>query len=213
MKTVLTVAAFCFALLSPTPGTAQEHSQEIALMFSSASDMGFLNGWGAAVNFRGSSKVLGYEVNARAANEKKLKADKGHTYGIQGALTFSLSHSLTAAAGITRYGYESSFQDGNRWKKDAQPPFVGLRWRNRERTGEVTGDYFFQEHDTPNRVSAFTVGGGGRVGRWNRAVGVWCSGQLELSRALQNGRFQHNLAYAVRLGIRWNSRLRPPPLQ
>jgi len=212
MKTVLTVAAFCFALLSPTLGTAQEHSQEIALMFSSATDMGFLNGLGATVNFRGSGKVLGYEVNARAANEKKLHADKGHTYGIRGALTFSLSPSLTAAAGITRYGYESSFPNGNAWKKDAQTPFVGLRWRNRERTGEVTGDYFFQEHNTPNRVSALTVGGGGKVGRWSPA-GVWCSGQLELSRAFQDGKFQQNLAYTVRLGIRWNSRFRPPLLQ
>jgi hypothetical protein len=110
---------------------------------------------------------------ARAAWQEKHGADQGYTAGAIAQARAYVYRDVYLAAGYGVSRYRSEFEDGVVWAKQSWQPHAQVGW-----DGPLLNlwcAYYFEEHDTPNRVEAIKIGG---------AVPVWDRMQLmiEVSR-------------------------------
>ena len=91
-------------------------------------------------------------------------------------------------------GYRSEFASGAVWEKSMWQPHVSIGYD----TGlfDLWATYHFEEHDTVNKVSAYS--GGGKLQVWR---GMFIMSEAQTLRFLQAGEREQDTIFTV--GIGW----------
>ncbi len=123
---------------------------------------GYDTGFGLAVDHTTAryADIFALHAEGKAALRKKHNASDGYTYGASAQLRAYLSP-VYAAVGYGIAGYRSEFDSGAVWEKSAWQPHVELGYEHTFM--DLWARYYLEESDTPNKVSAFTLGSSWRI--------------------------------------------------
>lgn len=132
-------------------------------------------------------------VSGNIANRKKRNASEGYTYGASGQLrAYYQDAYLGVGYGVA--GYRSEFASGAVWKKSMWQPHVQVGYDTA--LWDLWAAYHFEENDTPNQVSAVSVGGSMKVWR-----NLKLTADIQRINFLQSGNWMDD--YITTIGIGW----------
>lgn len=98
---------------------------------------------------------FGVQADGNFLVQKKSSADSGIKYGL-GAQGRVYYRDWYAGGGLAWAGYESDFDSGAEWKKDAIWPVLQVGYDSAR--FDAWAAYYFRESDTPNETAAVKVG-------------------------------------------------------
>jgi hypothetical protein len=137
--------------------------------------------------------IFAAHVSGNLANRKKHDASEGYTYGASGQIrAYYRDAYLGVGYGVA--GYRSEFASGAVWEKSAWQPHVSIGYDTD--LFDLWATYHFEEHDTVNKVSAYS--GGGKIQVWR---GMFVIAEAQTLRFLQAGEREQDTIFTV--GIGW----------
>ena len=155
---------------------------------------GYDTGYGVAVSHTTGryADIFAAHVSGNIANRKKHNASEGYTYGASGQIRAYYGDAyLGAGYGVA--GYRSEFANGAVWEKSMWQPHVSIGYDTD--LFDLWATYHFEEHDTVNKVSAYS--GGGKLQVWR---GMFISAEAQTIRFLQAGEREQDTIFTVGLG-------------
>lgn len=155
---------------------------------------GYDTGYGVAVSHTTGryADIFAAHVSGNIANRKKHNASEGYTYGASGQIRAYYGDAYLGA-GYGVCGYRSEFASGAVWEKSAWQPHVSIGYDTD--LWDLWATYHFEEHDTVNKVSAYS--GGGKLQVWR---GMFISAEAQTIRFLQAGEREQDTIFTVGLG-------------
>ena len=156
---------------------------------------GYDTGYGVAVSHTTGryADIFAAHVSGNLANRKKHDASEGYTYGASGQIrAYYRDAYLGVGYGVA--GYRSEFASGAVREKYMWQPHVSVGYDTDLFDLWVT--YHFEEHDTVNKVSAYS--GGGKIQVWR---GMFVIAEAQTLRFLQAGEREQDTIFTV--GIGW----------
>ena len=139
---------------------------------------------------------FGFDLGGTALIQKKHEADSGYKWGLDGQARWYPLGDFYLGAGAAWAGYDSEFDDGNHWRKDAVWPVVGLGYDGPQIDTWLT--YFIRESQTPNETEAIKIGTSALLGEH------WViSGELAYVKFDQSGERENDLTGTLGVGWRW----------
>lgn len=155
---------------------------------------GYDTGYGLAVSHTTGryADIFAVHVSGNLANRKKHDASEGYTYGASGQIrAYYRDAYLGVGYGVA--GYRSEFASGAVWEKSMWQPHVSVGYDTD--LFDLWATYHFEEHDTVNKVSAYS--GGGKLQVWR---GMFISAEAQTIRFLQAGEREQDTIFTVGLG-------------
>ena len=156
---------------------------------------GYDTGYGLAVSHTTGryADIFAAHVSGNLANRKKHDASEGYTYGASGQIrAYYRDAYLGVGYGVA--GYRSEFASGAVLEKSAWQPHVSIGYDTD--LFDLWATYHFEEHDTVNKVSAYS--GGGKLQVWR---GMFIMSEAQTLRFLQAGEREQDTIFTV--GIGW----------
>lgn len=144
-------------ILSVVIGIAYEAFGETTVSAVVASEgAGYDAGIGMDAEWLGRWDRFGLDFSGYLLAQKKHSADSGYKWGVDGQVRWYPAGDWYLSAGGAWAGYDSKFDDGSHWRKDAVWPTLQTGF-----DGEIFDAwmaYYFQEQQTENEVSAIKLG-------------------------------------------------------
>ena len=156
---------------------------------------GYDTGYGVAVSHTTGryADILAFHGEANLANRKKHNASEGYTYGASGQVrAYYQDAYLGVGYGVA--GYRSEFASGVVWEKSAWQPHVSIGYDTN--ICDLWATYHFKEHDTPNQVSAASIGGSMKVWR-----NLKLTADIQRINFLQSGDWMHDHIITMGIGL------------
>ena len=144
----IAIALLCIAALA----TAHEFS---VYAIGVSEGAGYDPGFGISGEYQHRGDIFGFATSADFLSQKKARADSGFKYGVDAQGRAYLGDWYLGVGGAWA-GYDSKFDDGSHWQKDAVWPVLQTGF-----DGEIFDAwmaYYFQEQQTENEVSAIKLG-------------------------------------------------------
>ena len=174
---------------------ALSHAETTVSLEAIGQGAGYDVGYGVAVSHTTGryADIFAAHVSGNIANRKKHNASEGYTYGASGQIrAYYRDAYLGVGYGVA--GYRSEFTSGAVWEKSAWQPHVSIGYDTDFL--DLWGTYHFEEHDTPNQVSAASIGGGMKVWR-----NLKLTADIQRINFLQSGDWMHD--YIITMGVGW----------
>jgi hypothetical protein len=159
------------------------------------SGAGYDTGYGVTVSHTTGryADIFAAHVSGNIANRKKHNASEGYTYGASGQVR-AYYQDVYFGVGYGVAGYRSEFDSGAAWKKSMWQPHVQVGYDTA--LWDLWAAYYFEENDTPNQVSAVSVGGSMKVWR-----NLKLTADIQRINFLQSGNWMDD--YITTIGIGW----------
>jgi len=131
---------------------------ELYAIISLTNNLGYHSGHGVMANVEIQRKFFDVQLAGRLTQEPKLDAFRGYRQTLQAGLKIHpWKKRLYVETGISYTAYMSQFRSGVRnskvWSKASTSPYLGFGVENTK--GWNAGvRYYFEESDTPNKVSS-----------------------------------------------------------
>lgn len=145
----IAIALFCIVALA----TASETTVSAIVVSEGA---GYDAGVGLQAEWLKRWNHFGLDFSGDILSQKKHSADSGYKWGVDGQARWYPAGDWYLGAGAAWAGYDSEFEDGDNWRKDAVWPVLQTGF-----DGEIFDAwmaYYFQERQTENEVSAIKLG-------------------------------------------------------
>lgn len=191
----LTIGMLCLALaLLALSGIARAETTIYATVTGEGA--GYDTGYGVSVEHTTAQwNHLALHATGKAAMRKKYNASEGYTYGASAQVRGYLPDKpFYLGVGYGVAGYRSEFASGAVWKKSMWQPHVQVGYDTA--LWDLWAAYHFEENDTPNQVSAVSVGGSMKVWR-----NLKLTADIQRINFLQSGNWMDD--YITTIGIGW----------
>ena len=174
---------------------ALSHAETTVSLEAIGQGAGYDVGYGVAVSHTTGryADIFAAHVSGNIANRKKHNASEGYTYGASGQIR-AYYRDAYFGVGYGVAGYRSEFASGAVWEKSAWQPHVSIGYDTDFL--DLWGTYHFEEHDTPNQVSAASIGGSMKVWR-----NLKLTADIQRINFLQSGDWMHD--YIITMGVGW----------
>jgi hypothetical protein len=159
------------------------------------SGAGYDTGYGIAASHTTGryADIFAAHVEGNIANRKKHNASDGYTYGALGQVrAYYLDAYLGVGYGVA--GYRSKFAGGTVWEKSMWQPHIQVGYDTN--IWDLWATYHFEENNTPNKVSAVSIGGNVKIWRNLKLIA-----DIQRINFLQSGNWTND--YITTLGIGW----------
>lgn len=144
-------------ILSVVIGIAYEAFGETTVSAVVASEgAGFDAGIGLDAEWLGRWDRFGLDFSGDLLAQKKHSADSGYKWGVDGQVRWYPAGDFYIAPGIAWAGYDSEFDSGSNWRKDAIWPTIGIGYDGHIVDAWLT--YYIKETQTPNETEALKIG-------------------------------------------------------
>lgn len=126
--------AMIFLVLASFVLLAWEASAETRLSSNGiiSKDLGYETGIGVKLEQINRWRWLGIDASGHFDYQKKIDAEEGWTYGVQGNIRFYFLNDLYVGGGYGWSGYNSKFDGGKRWAKDETYPVAKIGYDGKQ---------------------------------------------------------------------------------